>query len=81
MKRGVPLLTTASGAVVVGCPNVVNGVPAPCLTVSWQGAARRVSVLGSPLLLATSTGTCLSGASEPQGAMIVTDVQVRVRAV
>ncbi len=78
---GAPVLTTASTAVVVGCPNAAGGVPNPCTTVSWATPSARVTAGSSPLLLETSVGTCLDAMSAPQGQMVLTDVQSRVHAV
>ncbi len=51
----------------------------PCIKVLWMTAATRVKVNGQPVLLQTSTGTCLS-AYGPNGTVLVMKTQNQVSA-
>jgi len=75
---GQPVATLADLYTVAGCSLNVLGVPQPCVTVRWVTSAGRVRVNGSPALLSTSTGICLSVAQAPQGPAVTTVVQQRV---
>lgn len=75
---GNPVATVADTYPVAGCPLNVSGKPQPCLTIQWPGPAARVTVNGSPVVLATSTGVCLSPEQAPQGPPTVPVVQPRV---
>jgi hypothetical protein len=77
-----PALLVSDLATVAGCVFVIGVVPSPCLTVQWipATAALRVAVQGTPVLLSTTIGLCLSGASAPQGPVVLTSYQQRVQA-
>lgn len=72
---GLPVVTTASTTLVVGCPQV-DVAPSPCTTAHWVSGSSRVTVLGSPLVLADSVSRC-----DPHGTpLIVIAPQHRVTA-
>lgn len=70
---------------VAGCPFQVpvgaGTKPQPCVQVRWQAPATRVKVTGQPVLLQSSTGTCLSPEQIPQGPPLVATTQARVRGI
>ncbi len=78
LATGQPVATLADSYLVAGCPFVVAAKPQPCLTVRWVTSAGRVMVNGSPALVQSSTGLCLSPEQAPQGAALIAVVQQRV---
>jgi hypothetical protein len=79
LASGAPLATAADTFPVAGCPFTLPGpVPSPCLTVQWLTPAVRVLVNGTPALLQTSAGLCMSPQQLPQGPPVVAATQVRV---
>jgi uncharacterized Zn-binding protein involved in type VI secretion len=77
---GNPAATVADTYTVTGCALNISGKPQPCVTIQWPGPATRVTVNGSPVVLATSTGICQSAEQAPQGPPMVPAVQPRVTA-
>lgn len=76
--EGAPALLQSDQHTVSGCPfqkPLTPPVPSPCVTVQWLTGATRTRVNGTPVLLQTSSGLCLSGESIPQGAPIIAMVQ------
>jgi hypothetical protein len=73
---GTPALLVGDGFPVAGCPSE----PQPCIDVVWSGPAGRVLVDGRPVLVAASTGLCLSVERVPQGPAVPSAVQQRVTA-
>ncbi len=82
LVAGTPALLLSDTFPVAGCPFQVlapSGTkPQPCVLVRWTAPASRVIVNGQPVLLATSTGLCLSAEQIPQGPPIPTGAQPRV---
>lgn len=80
---GQPIALVSDQTSVAGCPfQVPAGAgtkPQPCVQVRWQAPATRVKVNGQPVLLQTSSGSCLSAEQLPQGPPAVVTTQVRVR--
>lgn len=72
------LLATDTWA-VAGCAFNLSGSPHPCVSVTWSGEARHVTVGGNPVLLASSTGQCKSADQTVQGVALVSGVQARVK--
>jgi hypothetical protein len=64
---GLPLLQCDTYR-VVGCP-------VGCVKVTWLGGSPRVTVKGSPVLIHTSVGTCLTETGAPQGPAILISYQ------
>lgn len=81
---GQPVATMADTTTIAGCPFQVpigtGTKPQPCVRVQWMVPAVRVRAGGSPVLLQTSTGLCLSAESIPGGPPNAVVVQPRVRA-
>lgn len=82
LVSGQPAVTLVDTYPVAGCPFQVpvgaGTKPQPCVRIQWLAPAARVTVLGQPVVLATSTGIALSAEQIPQGPPIVAAVQPRV---
>lgn len=78
VSAGASVLTSADTFMIAGCTFAPGGTPSPCLTVQWVVTDSCVKVSGSPTLSTSSTGLCLSGASVPQGSVIIASTQARV---
>lgn len=79
MLSGMPVATMASPFVVGGCPFTLPAPkPQPCVIVTFTTPAVRVMVMGSPVILQTSTGICQSAEQIPQGPPTVVQTQPRV---
>ncbi|MEO6998297.1 MAG: hypothetical protein ABI112_09465 [Terracoccus sp.] len=76
---GSPVLLASDQATIAGCPFVVGTVASPCLTIQWLAPATRVLVTGTPALLSTTVGLCLSPAAAPQGPAQLCSYQLRVQ--
>jgi hypothetical protein len=72
LVAGAPALTLDDAWVVAGC-----AAPAPCVTVRFVDAARRVTSGGRPLLLESSPAVCAPGGTP----LILEAGQVRVAGV
>jgi hypothetical protein len=75
---GQPVVTVADQFLIAGCPFMAGTKPQPCMKVQWLVPAARVFVNGSPALLQTSVGLCLSADQIPAGPPSVIAVQPRV---
>ncbi len=65
---------------VSGCPfTLPSGTSSPCTTVQWSVPATLESLGGTPPLLQTSVGLCLSAAQVPQGPAVVVSTQTGVK--
>jgi hypothetical protein len=72
---GQPVTTQPSPYTVAGCAFVPPGGNGPCVTAQWLVGATRVLAGGQPVLLQTSTATCV-----PTGTPLTIAVtQTRVR--
>jgi hypothetical protein len=80
MADSAPAILVSDVASIAGCPFVIAGAPSPCLTIQWTSPATRAGVQGTPVLLSTSIGLCMSPAAAPQGSVIFASVQARVQA-
>jgi len=78
LVNGMPVATMADTYPIAGCAFVVGTKPQPCVKVQWLVPAARVVVGGSPAILQTSTGLCLSAEQIPQGPPSVVAGQTRV---
>jgi len=82
--NGSPVITMADQIMVVGCPFVLpGGVPSPCVKVVWTGPALAAQAALFPALIQPTPGTgqglCLAATGAPQGAPIVSQLQIAVR--
>jgi hypothetical protein len=75
---GMPAATLADTYLVAGCVFTVGPKPQPCVRVQWLVPAVRVTVMGQPVILQTSTGLCFSAEQIPQGPPAVLVTQPRV---
>jgi hypothetical protein len=73
---GAPVLTAVDQFPIVGCALSASQPPNPCVSVQWATPAGRVRVQGTPALLQTSGGTCLSAAG-PAGPATIAVNQTR----
>jgi len=82
LVNGMPALVFTDTFPIAGCPFQVPAPPGtkpqPCIKVQWMVPAARVQVMGQPVLVATSTGLCLSAEQIPQGPPMPSGVQPRV---
>lgn len=81
--NGQPVAVLSDACTVSGCsfqvPIVVGTKPQPCTQIRWIQAAEKVRVMGQPVLLQRSQGTCLSAEQIPQGVPKVSQTQSQVR--
>jgi hypothetical protein len=76
---GQPVTTLSDQYLIAGCPFVVPvGVPMPCVRIQWLVPSARVLVNGTPALLQTSVGLCISAQQTPNGPPTVPVNQLRV---
>ncbi len=79
---GMPALLVNDSFPIAGCPFEApipdGGKPRPCTEIMWSAPAARVLVNGRPVLVATSTGQCLSAEHHPQGPPMPSGIQPRV---
>jgi hypothetical protein len=78
MAEDAPFLLVTDIHTVSGCPFVIPGtppVPSPCVTVQWLMGAMQTQVNGTPVLLQTSVGLCISALQVPQGPPVIANVQ------
>ncbi|HET9442223.1 MAG TPA: hypothetical protein VFO65_02800 [Acidimicrobiales bacterium] len=79
LLSGTPAATMVDQFPVAGCPfTLPGGKPSPCVLIKWLVPAVRVTVMGSPVVLATSTGFGVSPEQAPQGPPIPASFQTRV---
>jgi hypothetical protein len=79
LVSGAAVATLADQFTISGCLFTVPGPKAqPCMSVQWTSAATRVQINGSPALLQTSQGSCLSADQIPAGPPVVSVNQSRV---
>ena len=66
---GLPALLVSDSFPIAGspfeAPTPDGGKPQPCTEIMWSAPAARVLVNGRPVLVATSTGQCLSAEHDP----------------
>jgi hypothetical protein len=73
------LLKVTDQFAVVGCSLATIPSP-PCVKVMWTIPSQRVKVMGTPVLLESSAGMCLSAAGAPLGPVVVMAPQSRAKA-
>ena len=85
MADGAPALLVTDVHTVSGCPFQVpigtGTKPQPCVTVRWLVGAALAAVNGTPVLLQTSVGLCLSAEQIPQGPPAVVNTQQVARGI
>lgn len=65
---------------VAGCSFMIGNTPSPCVKIEWSAGASKVKANGTKVLLQSSSGTCYSAASAPQGSAIVASADMKVKA-
>lgn len=75
---GMPVAVVTDPSLVAGCVFTIGTKPSPCLRVQWLAPATRVTSMGQPVLLQTSSGLCLSPEQAPQGPPTILSTQPRV---
>lgn len=82
LLTGQPVGTMASVYPISGCPFQIpvgaGTKPQPCVLIQWLVPAVRVLVVGSPVILQTSSGLCNSVEGIPGGPPTVVATQPRV---
>jgi hypothetical protein len=81
---GQPVAVASNVLAPTGCPFTVGTKPQPCVTIKWNLQSVKVRIDGQPILLQPGPGSApalgLSAEQTPQGAPIVTSVQMKVQA-
>jgi hypothetical protein len=76
---GQALATLGDQFMIAGCAfTIPPGKPQPCLKVQWLAPATRVTIGGSPAILQSSSGLCLTAEQIPQGPPTISVAQMRV---
>lgn len=65
---------------IVGCAFNVNGLPHPCVSVSWQSPAQACKAGAEAVLTSASIGLCKAGDQAPQGAVLIQQTQMKASA-
>ncbi len=79
LVSGMPVVTMADTTLVAACVfTVPPGKPQPCVKVLWLAPATRVTVMGQPAILSTSSGICQSAEGIPNGPVAPMSSQTRV---
>ena len=79
MLGGKPAALATDPCMIAGCPfTTPPAVPAPCIKVQWATQALRVTVNGTPVLIASSQGLCTGGG--PPGPANIASTQTKVTA-
>jgi hypothetical protein len=80
---GAPAALSTDQFIISGCsfqiPVGVGTVPSPCLTVRWVLTDMRAKVNNTPTLSKGSVGLCQNAAQLPQGKVIISNTQAKVR--
>ncbi len=83
--EGSPVALMNDTYTVSGCPFQIpvgaGTKPQPCVKLQWVAPAVRVKVNGTPVILQTSSGLCLSAEQIPQGPPTVVQTQIRAKGV
>jgi hypothetical protein len=75
-----PALLESDVHAVAGCPFTLPGPkPSPCIRVEWTAGATLCKNGGTPLLIQSSVGKCISAEGAVQGLATIAQTQTRVR--
>lgn len=75
---GAPALLETDIHPVVGCPFTLPGPKySPCVKIEWSAGASQVTVNGTPVLVRSSIGRCISAEGAPQGIAIIANTQIK----
>lgn len=79
--EGAPALLETDIHVVAACPFTLPGPKySPCVRIEWSAGATRASINGTPVLVQSSIGKCLSAEGAIQGVALVVNTQIKVSA-
>lgn len=78
---GSPALLETDIHAVAGCPFTLPGPkPSPCVRIEWSAGAVMAKSNGTPLLIQTSVGKCISAEGATQGVAIISPTQFKAQA-
>jgi hypothetical protein len=77
---GSPALLETDVHPVTGCPFTIGSKYSPCVRIEWSAGADAATVSGTPVLLQSSQGKCLSAEGATQGLAIIVNTQMKVLA-
>ncbi len=75
---GAPALLETDVHVVAGCPFTLGPKYSPCVRIEWSAGGARTSINGTPVLVQSSIGKCLSAENAIQGVALVVNTQLKV---
>jgi hypothetical protein len=79
--EGAPVLLETDIHPVAGCPFTLPGPkPSPCVRIEWSAGTTKVKVGGTPALVRSSVGRCISPEGAPQGVAVIVNTQMKVTA-
>ena len=65
---------------VAGCPfTVPPGKPQPCIRIEWSAGAVMCKSNGTPVLIQSSVGKCISAEGATQGVAIIIQTQMKAQ--
>jgi hypothetical protein len=78
---GSPALLETDIHSVAGCPFTLPGPkPSPCVRIEWSAGAVMAKSNGTPVLIQSSVGKCISAEGATQGVAIVSPTQFKAQA-
>lgn len=78
---GSPALLESDIHPVTGCPfTIPPSKPQPCIRIEWSMGAVQCKCDGTPVLIQTSIGKCISAEGATQGLAIVAMTQMKAQA-
>ncbi len=78
LADSAPVLLESDIHTVAGCPFTLPGPkPSPCVRIEWSAGASSVTVDGTPVLIESSMGRCISPEGAPQGLAVIVNTQVK----
>ena len=79
--ENMPALLESDIHTVAGCPFTLPGPKySPCIRIEWSGGATRVKASGTPVLVKSSVGRCISAEGATQGTAIIVSTQMKASA-
>ena len=81
MVDNAPALLESDVHSVAGCIFTLPGPkPSPCIKIEWTMGAVMCKSNGTPVLIQTSIGKCISAEGATQGLAIIAQTQMKARA-
>lgn len=78
---GSPALLETDVHAVAGCPFTLPGPkPSPCVRIEWSAGATMAKSNGTPVLIQSSVGKCISAEGATQGVAIISPTQFKTQA-